>query len=247
MPLKRAVLVDRDPLLLSKLTGEMSQSGFIVESLSSGVGLTPDLLELSSPDFLLLDAELPGVKYPPAFMVIIRSLKSRQPVTIAVSTSHDPKGVTFQLVPDRVIPRAQLLAEGARAFGIELSPESKVDVREIIDEVLGQKCVGEMQTLRVKLDLFSKGNFYVGRDDQLGVFIPTVVLLPVGQKVEIQLELMDQPAFTLTGNVAWQRSPGAFGGRVVSGIGVKPIEIPAPHSQDIDHFVKTRQPITWAA
>ncbi|HEX4802477.1 MAG TPA: hypothetical protein VFV14_03140, partial [Myxococcaceae bacterium] len=60
MPLKRAVLVDRDPLLLSKLTGEMSQSGFIVESLSSGVGLTPDLLELSSPDFLLLDAELPG-------------------------------------------------------------------------------------------------------------------------------------------------------------------------------------------
>ena len=58
---------------------------------------------------------------------------------------------------------------------------------------------------------------------------------------------MDQPAFTLTGNVAWQRSPGAFGGRVVSGIGVKPIEIPAPHSQDIDHFVKTRQPITWAA
>jgi len=65
--------------------------------------------------------------------------------------------------------------------------------------------------------------------------------------VEIQLELMDQPAFKLTGNVAWQRSHSAFGGRVVSGIGIKPIEIPVQHLKDIDHFVKTRQPITWAA
>ncbi len=247
MPLRRAVLVDRDPLLLSKLTGEMSRGGFIVESLSSGVGLTPDLLELSSPEFLLLDAELPGVKYPPALMVIIRSLKSRQPVTIAVSTSQDPKGVTLQLEPDRVIPRAQLLAQGTRAFGLALSAESKVDVRAIIDEVLGQKCVGEIQALRVKIDLFSKGNFYVGKDNQLGVFIPTLVLLPVGQKVEIQLELMDRPAFTLTGSVAWQRSHSSFGGRVATGIGIKPLQVPAQHRKDIDHFVKTRQPITWSA
>lgn len=247
MPLKRAVLVDRDPRLLSRLTGELSRSGFIVESLSSGVGLTPDLLELASPDFLLLDAELPGVKYPPALMVIVRSLKARRPVTIAVSTGGDPKGVKLQIEPDLVVARAQLIEKGAGALGIPLSNTAKVDIRAIIDEVLGQKCVGELQPIRVKIDLFSKGNFYVGRDNQLGVFVPTLVLLPVGQKVEIQLELMDRPAFALTGNVAWQRSHSSFGGRVASGMGIKPIDIPADRRKEIDHFVKTRQPITWAA
>ena len=89
MPLQRAVLVDRDPLLLSRLTGELSQSGFVVESLSTVVGLTPDLLELSNPDFLLLDGELPGIKHS-ALMVLIRSLKARRPLKVAVSTSVDP-------------------------------------------------------------------------------------------------------------------------------------------------------------
>ncbi len=246
MPVQRAVLVDRDPLLLSRLTGEMSRAGFVVEALSSAVGLTPDLLELSHPDFLLLDAELPGVKHS-ALMVIIRSLKARRSVKIAVSTSEDAERIKAQLVADLVIRRAQLLEEGARALGVAPGAESKVDVRTIIDEVLGQKCVGDVHQVQVKVDLFSKGNFYVGKDNQLGVFIPTAVLLPVGQKVQIQLQLMDQPMFTMTGNVAWQRSHSSFGGRIASGIGVKPIEIPDERRADVDNFLKTRQPITWAA
>ncbi len=238
--------MDRDPLLLSRLTGELSRSGFVVESLSTVVGLTPDLLELSNPDLLLLDGELPGMK-PAALVVIIRSLKARRSLKIAVSTSADPSWVKAHLAPDLVVGRVELVEQGARALGITLGPDSKVDVRAIIDEVLGQKCVGSVQVLEVKIDLFSKGNFYVGKDNRLGVFIPTSVLLPVGQKVEIVLELMGHSRIKLSGEVAWQRSHSSFGGRIASGIGVKPLDIPVEHRKAIDHFVQTRQPITWAA
>ncbi len=246
MSLRRAVLVDRDPLLLSTLTSELSRSGFVVEALASIVGLTPDLLDLSSPDLVLLDGELPGIKLA-ALLVIIRSLKARRQVKVIVSTGNDPQLVQTHLAPDLVIRREKLLSEGARALGISLGPESKVDVRGLIDEVLGQKCAGEVQVLEVKIDLFSKGNFYVGKDHKLGVFVPTAVLLPVGHKVEINLELMGRDHLRLTGEVAWQRSHSSFGGRVASGIGIKPLEIPAEHRQAIDQFVQTRQPISWVA
>lgn|GEM_PF-3469339 len=246
MSLRRAVLVDRDPLLVSRLTGELSRRGFVVESLSSVIGLTPDLLSLSNPDFLLLDAELPGVK-PAALLVIIRSLRARRKLQIAVSTSGDPGWIKTQLLPDVLVLRDALLREGERALGIAAEPQSKVDVRALVDEVLGQKSAGDVQALEVKINLFSKGNFYVGKDNQLGVFIPTAALLPVGQKVEIHLDLMESAIFSISGEVAWQRSHGSFGGRIASGIGVKPLEIPPEHRAAIDKFVQTRQPITWAA
>jgi CheY-like chemotaxis protein/Tfp pilus assembly protein PilZ len=245
VPLQRAVLVDRDPLLLSKLTGELSRSGFVVEALDTVVGLTPDLLELANPDFVLLDGELPGMKHA-ALMVIIRSLRARRQVKIAVSTSEDPSLIKAHLAPDLVVPRTNLLKEGAKTLGITPEAESRVDVRAIIDEVLGQKCAVDVQVMEVKIDLFSKGNFYVGKDNRLGVFVPTSVLLPVGHKVEIRLELMGNSRITLTGEVAWQRAHNSFGGRVASGIGIKPLEIPAQHRPAIDRFVQTRPPLTWA-
>jgi len=244
--LRRAVLVDRDPLLLSRLTGELSRRGYVVESLSSVVGLTPDLLALSNPDFLLLDAELPGVK-PAALLVIIRSLRARRQLKIAVSTSGDPAWMKTQLQPDALVLRKQLLREGELALGIAPESDTKVDVRGIVDEVLGQKSVGNVQALEVKINLFSKGNFYVGKDNQLGIFIPTAALLAVGQKVEIHLDLMESAIFSITGEVAWQRSHSSFGGGISSGIGINPLEIPAEHRAAIDKFVETRQPITWAA
>ena len=245
MPLQRAVLVDRDPLLLSRLTGELSQSGFVVEALSTVVGLTPDLLELSNPDFLLLDAELPGIKHS-ALMVLIRSLKARRPLKVAVSTSEDPSIIKAHLNPDLVVRRDELLEAGAKPLGVTLGSESRVDVRAIIDEVLGQKYASDVQVMEVKIDLFSKGNFYVGKDNRLGVFVPTSVLLPVGHKVQIHLELMGNAKITLTGEVAWQRSHSSFGGRVASGIGIKPLEIPAQHRVVIDRFVQTRPPLSWS-
>ena len=245
MPLQRAVLVDRDPLLLSRLTGELSQSGFVVEALSTVVGLTPDLLELSNPDFLLLDGELPGIKHS-ALMVLIRSLKARRPLKVAVSTSEDPSIIKAHLNPDLVVRRDELLEAGAKPLGVTLGSESRVDVRAIIDEVLGQKYASDVQVMEVKIDLFSKGNFYVGKDNRLGVFVPTSVLLPVGHKVQIHLELMGNARITLTGEVAWQRSHSSFGGRVASGIGIKPLEIPTQHRVVIDRFVQTRPPLSWS-
>ena len=246
MGLQRAVLVDRDPMLLSRLTGELSGSGYLVESLASTVGLTPDLLELSNPDLLLLDAELPGIKQS-ALLVIIRSLKARRPVKVIVSTDQNPGLMRDQLMADLAIPRSKLVAHGAVALGLTLSAEASVDVRAIIDEVLGTKATSGVQLIELRIDLFSKGNFYVGKDNQLGVFVPTPVLLPVGQRVEVHLDLQGRHQIKLSGEVAWQRSHSSFGGRIASGMGNKPLEIPATHQKVIAQFVETRQPLTWSS
>lgn len=246
MGLQRAVLVDRDPILLSRLTGELSRSGYVVESLASTVGLTPDLLELSNPDLLLLDAELPGIRHS-ALLVIVRSLRARRPLRVIVSTEHNANGMKEQLMADLAVSRSQLIAHGASALGLSLGAEVAIDVRAIIDEVLGSKATRDVQLIEVRIDLFSKGNFYLGKDNQLGVFVPTSVLLPVGQRVELHLDLMGRYQIKLVGEVAWQRSHSSFGGRIASGIGIKPLEIPASYQKVIAQFLETRQPLAWSS
>jgi Tfp pilus assembly protein PilZ/CheY-like chemotaxis protein len=239
VPLLRAVLVDRDPLLLRRLTSELSRSGFVVEALASTVGLTPDLLERSHPDLLLLDNELPEIKHG-ALVVLIRSTKARRPLKVVVSTEREPLPLVAQLAADLVIRRSQLAAEGARALGISLPTEGPVDVRAIIDEVLGRNPGAKIQVLEVRIDLFSKANFYLGRDKAIGLFVPTADWLPVGQRVEVQLDLMGRQQILVKGEVAWQRPYGSFGGRASAGLGIAPDEMPEAQRKVIEHFLETR-------
>jgi CheY-like chemotaxis protein len=241
--LQRAVLVDRDAAVLTRLTSELSRSGFVVEALASTVGLTPELLELSHPDLLLLDNELPEIKHG-ALVVLIRSIKARRPLRVVVSTEKEPTLLAAQLPADQVIRRSQLLAEGARALGLVLPAEVQIDVRGIIDEVLGRKPGKKIQLLEVKIDLFSKANFYLGRDKGLGLFVPTSELLAVGQRVEVQLNLMGRQQMKWTGEVAWQRSHGSFGGRTSAGLGIKPDGMPEAQRTAIERFLETRPPFS---
>jgi CheY-like chemotaxis protein len=242
--LQRAILVDRDPMLLSRITGELSRSGYLVETIDSTVGLTPDLLELSNPDLLVLDAELPGIKHS-ALLVIVRSLKARQSVKVIISSEQNASLIRDQLGADLAVPRSKLIAHGAAALGLNLTLDAEVDVRAIIDEVLGKKITSDVQVIELRIDMFSKANFYIGQDSQLGVFVPANLLLPVGQRVELQMDLLGRHLIKLTGEVAWKRSHSALGGRIVSGMGVKPREIPAADKKTIAQFLETREPLAW--
>ncbi len=241
----RAVLVDRDPTLLSRLTGELSRSGFVVESLSSTVGLTPDLLDLAKPELLLLDHELPGMNHA-ALLVIIRSLKARHPLRVVVSTEQDPRLLKDKVLADQVVARARLVAEGARALGLSTASGSTVDLRAIIDEVLGQRPASSIQSIELRIDLFSKGNFCVANDGRLGVFVPSTVLLPVGQRVELQIDLLGREKLKFTGEVVWQRGHSSFGGKVATGVGVRLLDVSEAQRQAISRFLETRQPLNWA-
>jgi CheY-like chemotaxis protein len=242
--LQRAILVDRDPMLLSRLTGELSRSGYLVETIDSMVGLTPDLLELSNPDLLLLDAELPGIRQS-ALLVIVRSLKARQAVKVIISSEQNAGLIRDQLGADLGVPRAKVISHGAAALGLNLTLDAEVDVRAVIDEVLGKKITSEVQVIELRIDMVTKANFYIGQDSQLGIFVPANLLLPVGQRVELQMDLLGRHLIKLTGEVAWQRSHSAFGGRIVSGMGIKPREIPEAHQKAIAQFLETREPLAW--
>ena len=60
-PPVRVVLIDRDPQLIARISGELMRAGMQVEGLSSTLGLTPELLALSTPDVVLLDTGLPSL------------------------------------------------------------------------------------------------------------------------------------------------------------------------------------------
>ncbi len=73
------------------------------------------------------------------------------------------------------------------------------------------------------------------------------MLLPVRERVEVQVDLLGRHQMKLTGEVAWLRSRSSFGGRIASGMGIKPLEIPETHRKVIAQFIETRQPLTWSA
>ena len=247
MGVQRAVVVDRDAMLLSRLAAELGRSGYAVETLASTLGLTPDLLELSEPDLLLIDAELPGMDRA-GLLVIARSLKARRSLQIIISTDGEPAAFPRQIAADRVLRRSELLARGASALGLSVAAESKLDLRELLDRVLGHQGAAKDETLTVQVDLFSKSNFYAapGTARPAGVFFATAVLLPVGQRVTLELKLLERPPVRAVGDVAWQRPHSSFGGRMPTGVGIRFVELPAPDREAIDRFLEVREPFMGA-
>ncbi len=245
-PAQHAVIVDRDPLLLSRLASELAKCGYATETLSSTLGLTPDLLELSGPNLLLVDAELPGMERS-ALQVIVRSLKARRQTRVIVSTTQDP-ALLSRVAADKVVRRSDLTVEGIRALGIELVSEAPLDLKALLDEVLGRQIAGPAPQLSIRLDLFSKSNLYVfARDSEVsGVFFATSVLLPLGQKVQVSLDLLGRSKIESAGEILWQRPHSSFGGRVATGVGIRLLELGGPERELIRRFVDVREPLVWS-
>lgn len=245
MPAERAVVVDRDALLLARVAGELGAAGMQVETLASTLGLTPDLIDLSAPNLLIVDAGLPGMDRS-ALLVLVRSLKSRRRLRVVVSADDDVAALRRQIDADLVVDRAELVAQGAECLGVTLSATTKLDLRGLLDEVLGGRPTAGPRGLEAKVDLFSKTNFYAAPDGKVqGVFFATAVLEPVGQKVRVRLDLSGRASFELDGEVAWQRSHQSFGGRVSTGFGVRLVDLPGEAAQAIARFAELREPMFW--
>ncbi len=244
--LGHAVIVDRDPALLARLAAELSACGFATETLASTLGLTPDLLELSAPNLVVLDAELPGIEWP-AVLVITRSLKARRSARIVLSTEGPPEVMAKRVPADQVLPRQKLLVEGARALGFTPGQEPLLDVRALLDEVLGSRAGRAGQPLEVRVDLFSKSNLYrlAGDADVSGVFVASSLFLPIGQRVKVSLELLSRHRIETEGEVVWHRPHSSFGGRVATGFGIKLLSLSAAHQQVIARFLDAREPLIW--
>ena len=245
MSLKKAVLVDRDPKLLDRLSAELARGGIAVEALSSTSGLTPDLLALSAPDWLVVDAELPGLSRP-ARLVVVRSRKARLPLLrVGVTTDGDPAAAQQACGASAAVSRGALVVEGARPLGIGAAGE--VDVRAIIDGVLGRApAIKGAQRYEIAVDLFSDHTFWIGRGGKpLGVFVATTVQPPVGEKVELKLELMGKRTLLVHGAVAWQRSRRAFGAKQPPGVGIALADLSEEEKLVVDRFLDQREPLTW--
>lgn len=245
MALLRALLVDRDSMVLARVGAELERLGYAVETLGSTIGLTPELISLSVPSLVLFDAELPGLDRT-ALLVLVRSLQARRASRIVISTTSPIEPVQEQLAADAVIERRALTSTGAAALGLTVNAVARLDVRALIDEVLGARPVAVAQRIDVQIDMFSKSNFYVGGQGSVGgVFLATAVLQPVGQKVELTVDLNGRTQLNLAGEVAWQRSHLSFGGRVSTGVGIKLTSPSVGDLQVIGRFLEAREPVTW--
>jgi len=243
---RSAVIADRDSGLLRRLGGELAHNGVEIEALDSTSGLTPDLLALSAPDFLVLDAELPGLA-PAALLVLVRSMKARLPLLQVVVTTEGPVArLERTLAADRVVPRNVLETQGAGALGLASSPPSRVDVRAILDDVLGRSSSPDEPTFDVTLDLFSDHNLWIGgKNREVGLFVATSVLPRVGQTVDVTVHVMGKTTLHFKGEVLWQRPRKSFAGRMPTGIGVRLREASEETKLAMDRFLELREPLMW--
>ena len=246
MSLRKAVLVDRDPALLDRLSVELARGGAAVETLSGTAGLTPDLLALSAPDWLVLDAGLPGITRA-ALLVLARSLKARLPLTRVIVVTEGEFDAARDCPGATAIPRATLCAEGSAVLGIVGS--EAVDVRAVIDSVLGRASPSSAglagQRYEVTVDLFSEATFWVGKDSALGVFVVTSVPPPLGDRVSVAVSLMGRKTLEVRGEAAWLRTRRSFGLKQPPGVGVKLVGLAEEQRLAIDRFLDQREPLMW--
>lgn len=248
MGLKKAVVVDRDDAVLSRLAAELKAAGYLVESLDSTLGLTPDLLARSEPDLLAIDAGLPGLELS-ALLVLIRSMRARTALRVVLSTDDEPASLQRRLGADLVVRRVKLLAEGSRALGIaQGSKVPSLDVRSLIDEVLGGKPEPLAKAVQVRVDVFSQSNFYSpgGETDasSAGLFWATASPPPMGQKISLTVDLNGKQ-LALKGEVAWQRAAGALGPKLPPGVGIRLETLGQTEREAVQKFFEFRQPIAW--
>ena len=120
----RVVVIDRNARLLQRIERELQAVGMFVETLDSTLGLTPELLNLSAPDVLLLDAGLPGLPLD-VIPVIFDDLRKRRRVRCILVFEGAPAEVAaaaHAAHADAGVPRQALLQVGARALKEAATP-----------------------------------------------------------------------------------------------------------------------------
>ncbi len=98
----------------------------------------------------------------------------------------------------------------------------------------------------VEVNLFSRNNFYVGPSGDLrtgGIFVATSVLPQVGDRVQLQIQLVSMPPLDTEGVVEWIREANQLG-RVTPGAGVSLAHLPAEWLATLEVFFGERAPLT---
>jgi CheY-like chemotaxis protein/Tfp pilus assembly protein PilZ len=98
----------------------------------------------------------------------------------------------------------------------------------------------------VEVNLFSRNNFYVGPSGDLrtgGVFVATPTLPGVGDRVQLQIQLISMPPLDTEGVVEWVRQANPLG-RVNPGAGVSLAHLPDDWRSTLEIFFGERAPLT---
>lgn len=115
-------------------------------------------------------------------------------------------------------------------------PEVKVDRRHEL-----------RVAVKVGVTLHSESNFFIGFTDNIsegGLFLATYDLLPIGEQIELELQLPDHDGpIRAHAEVRWHRKYiDPVNGEVV-GFGVKFVDLPAAAQAHLRDFIETREPL----
>src|ERR1700733_462704 len=100
----RVLVVDQDNASRSLLQRELGAAGYEVDVLSSGNGLTSDMVQLVRPDVLLIDPFMSDLPWPAVEELLRRLRQDQQLVLLLIDGGRDPE-------------RLKKVAEACRADG----------------------------------------------------------------------------------------------------------------------------------
>ena len=101
--------------------------------------------------------------------------------------------------------------------------------------------------VQIEINLFSRHNFYVGSSGSLatgGVFVVTAHLLPVGQRVPLQLKVSSAGIVNTEAVVEWRRET-AHMERTLLGLGLSLSHLPEKDRRALEQFFRERAPLTY--
>jgi uncharacterized protein (TIGR02266 family) len=102
------------------------------------------------------------------------------------------------------------------------------------------------RTLVTGVGFASDSNFYMGFSEDIsegGLFVATVMLQPLGARIELTFTLPNDEEVTVTGVVRWVRDPRNDSQDCAPGMGIQFESLPANALESIREFVDLREPI----
>ena len=131
----RVLIVDEDAVIRDLLARELAAAGYEVDTLSSGDGLTPDMIGLIQPDLLLVDPFLGDVPLPVVEAALIALRQGGKLKLLLIDDGRDPAQIA-RLVrscrADGSISKRELLRAPVDAIAEQFLPE--VELVEFVPE-----------------------------------------------------------------------------------------------------------------
>ncbi|MEL6546466.1 MAG: hypothetical protein AAFQ82_17700, partial [Myxococcota bacterium] len=119
------------------------------------------------------------------------------------------------------------------------APEASEQPAEV---AMGSEPTDEVLDIEARVTMESEDNFWAGLDSESGVFISTINVLPLGQKVHVLLDVEGRHSVNAYGTVRWLRDWDDLQPELHPGMGIELSELDEAQDRIVEDFMSRRDP-----